>query len=417
MKNQIESSSKIKILITVFILFVNKDVIGQKNCNNHTTNLIPIMDLVGKQYRGYNGGKYSTGNLRPPLQLNRAIYQAQQIKPLDSAGVENYTNGKIIFAAVGASNPATEFNKLIEHCDTFKKINKKLRLFNTCVGGTGIQKMNESTDNYWVQAYKKLNDSGYSAKQVQVVWVEQENTQNADTSFPSAPLGLMADYQKLLGVIYQKFPNVKIVYINQRAFAGYVDITPGVIGKGLHFPRDYYNGWCIKWLIEKQINNEAGFKFPSELPFIDWATSFWADGKNARSDGLSYDCNTDYGGDGLHLSELGEQKAGAILFNYFKNDTVSKYWFYEPVNTSAGITLFDKEIIKIFPNPANTDLKIESENNCQVSFYTLHGQEIYKSNLFQKNHFLDVSLWPKGMILVCILDSNGQMIKKKISIN
>ncbi|MFM9945600.1 MAG: T9SS type A sorting domain-containing protein [Bacteroidia bacterium] len=416
MKNSIKNFVSPKVGVILIVLLFSSNLLAQKNCDNHTTGLVPIMDLAGKQYRGFTGGKYSTGNSRPTLQLNRAITQAQKIKPLDTAGIENQINGKIIFAAVGASNPATEFNKLIEHCDTFKKINKKVRLFNTCVGGTGIQKMNEASDNYWIQANKKLKDSGYSAKQVQVVWVEQENTQNPDTAFPSAALGLMADYQKLLSVIYQKFPNVKIVYINQRAFAGYVDVTPGVIGKGLHFPRDYYNGWCIKWLIEKQINNESGYKFPSELPFIDWATSFWADGKNARSDGLSYDCNTDYGGDGLHLSEQGERKAGVILFNYFKNDTVSKYWFYQPASTSY-IQESELDVIYIYPNPTNSELNIGSETSGKIVITNTHGQIIFSNNSYEFNHKLNVSLWAPGIYLVRFITPNGQTYIKKIIVN
>jgi len=403
--------------IVLIFLLLNVNVSAQKNCDNHTTGLIPLTDLVGKTYRGFSGGKYTNSNSRPQVQLSRALSQAQKIKPLDTSGTENNKIGKIIFAAVGASNPATEFNKLIGYCDTFKQINPKVHLFNTCIGGTGIQKMNDVTDNYWIQADKKLKDSGYSSKQVQVVWVEQENTQNGDTSFPSAVNGLMADYQKLLVVINQKFPNVKIIYINQRAFAGYVDVTPGVIGKGLHFPRDYYNGWCVKWLIEKQINDENGYKFPSELPFIDWATSFWADGKNKRSDGLSYDCKTDYGGDGLHLSELGERKAGEVLFNYFKSDTVSRYWLLKP-SASAKIVELDMEKgLVIFPNPTQSVLNIQSSQASSLVICNIHGQYVFMSNLYQNNHFVDVSLWPKNIYLLSITYKDGSMLTKRICVH
>ncbi len=393
---------------------------AQKNCNNHSTGLVPITDLVGKQYRGFTGGKYSGGNSRSDIQLSRAINQAQKIKALDTSGAENNKTGKIIFAAIGASNPATEFNSFMTYCDTFQQVNRKLKLFNTCIGGTGIQKMNESTDNYWVQASKKLQDSGFSVKQVQVVWLEQENTQNADTSFPGAPLGLLADYQKLLSVILQKFPNVKIVYLNQRAYAGYVDVSPGVIGKGLHFPRDYYNGWTIKWLIEKQLNNEVGFRFSGspEIPFIDWASSFWADGKNLRSDGLFYDCTTDFGGDGLHLSALGERKAGAHLFNYYKSDTISKYWFYDSKVSNLNInTDFNSNDILVYPNPAKNNILVDMPFQSQLVLYNSFGQQLLIEKEYARSWNLNLSKYSSGIYFLHIQAENGQFFVKKFRIN
>jgi len=392
----------------------------QKNCNNHTTGLIPIGDLSGKQYRGFTGGKYTNGNSRGSIQLGRAIIQAQKIKALDTSGIENAKTGKIVFAAIGASNPATEFNSFKTFCDTFRVINPKLKLFNTCIGGTGIQKMNESTDNYWIQASKKLQDSGLSVKQVQVVWLEQEHTQNADTSFPGAPLGLLGDYQKLLSVILQKFPNVKIVYLNQRAYAGYLDVTPGVIGKGLHFPRDYYNGWTIKWLIEKQLNNEIGFRFSGtpEIPFIDWASSFWADGKNLRGDGLFYDCATDFGGDGLHLSALGEKKAGNNLFNYYKTDTISKYWFYQPqkINLSSRAFLMQGNVT-VYPNPAKNFININSPVESQVKVFNAMGQVLFFESRYLHLHQVSILNWTSGVYFIQVLSGEGQFYFTKFRIN
>lgn len=408
----------LKNLPLFIFMFCFQIIYAQKNCNNHTTGLIPITDLSGKTYRGYVGGKYTSGNNRPTLQLNRAISQAKKIEPLDTSGKIDKLKGKILFAAIGASNPATEFNQLITFTDTFKSLNPMLRLFNTCVGGTGIQKMNEFSDPYWTQANKKLLDSGYSNKQVQVVWVEQENTQNADTAFPSAALSLMEDYRKLLSVIYLRFPNVKIVYLNQRAFAGYVDATPGVIGKGLHFPRDYYNGWCIKWLIEKQLNDVPGFRYSGipEIPFIDWAASFWADGKNPRSDGLSYDCNIDFGGDGLHLSAIGEKKAALILFNYFKTDSISKYWFYANSKSVAGGEILTKANLNLYPNPTYKEVNITGDNPIKISIHSINGQLFYQSSNFQTNYNIQLDNRPKGLYIVNCTNENGTHLIRKFAV-
>lgn len=414
MKNIITTYSRILFLagLTLNLLVAN----AQKNCANHTTGLVPITDLTGKTYRGYTGGKYATGNDRPKIQLNRAIDQAKKIVPLDTAGNPDKIKGKIIFAAVGASNPATEFNQLIALTDTFKLLNPKLRLFNTCIGGTGIQKMNDVADNYWTQANKKLVDSGYSNNQVQVVWIEQENTQNADTAFPSAPLSLLEDYRKLLSVISIRFPNVKIVYLNQRAYAGYIDVTPGVIGKGLHFPRDYYNGWCIKWLIEKQLADAPGFRFTGtpEIPFIDWATSFWADGKNPRLDGLSYDCTTDFGSDGLHLSVLGEKKAGLVLFNYYKTDTISDYWFYANSKPAANVMNPQMQSIDIFPNPGKNQLTIRSDQKINISIHSVDGTLVHSATKINTMVNIQVEDWPRGIYFVKLELADGLNVTRKI---
>lgn len=414
MKNIITTYSRILLLagLTLNLLIAN----AQKNCANHTTGLVPITDLTGKTYRGYTGGKYATGNDRPKIQLNRAIDQAKKILPLDTAGNPDKIKGKIIFAAVGASNPATEFNQLIALTDTFKLLNPKLRLFNTCIGGTGIQKMNDVADNYWTQANKKLMDSGYSNKQVQVVWIEQENTQNADTAFPSAPLSLLEDYRKLLSVISIRFPNVKIVYLNQRAYAGYIDVTPGVIGKGLHFPRDYYNGWCIKWLIEKQLSDAPGFRYNGtpEIPFIDWATSFWADGKNPRLDGLSYDCTTDFGSDGLHLSVLGEKKAGLVLFNYYKTDTISDYWFYANSKPAGNVMNPVIQSIDIFPNPGKNQLTVRSDQKINMSIHSVDGTLVHSATMINTMVNIQVEDWPRGIYFVKFQLADGLNVTRKI---
>lgn len=406
------------IMVIVFILVGNVESLAQKDCNHHTTGLVPLTDLTGgKQYRGYQGGKYQGSNKRSALQMQRAIAQVSKIKPLDTAGVENFKNGRIVFAAVGASNPATEFESFRNYCDTFKNLNPKLSLINTCIGAMGVQKINDITDNYWVQAKKELIDSGLSNKQVQVVWLEEENTQNADTSFPGAPQALMLDYQKLLNVILKVFPNVKIVYMNQRAYAGYGDVTPGVIGKGLWFPRDYYNGWTIKWLIEKQLNNEVGYRFnaPAEIPFIDWAESFWADGKNPRQDGLSYDCTTDFGGDGLHLSALGELKAGKWLFNYYKNDTLSKYWFLKAGNTTGASSNIDLKDVKVFPNPVKSQVNVTAPFVGTFEILSNVGQIVLKGNINEQLE-IDSNFIKPGIYFIRVTNIYGHQGMLKVLI-
>lgn len=99
---------------------------------------------------------------------------------------------------------------------------------------------------------------------------------------------------------------------------------------GLKFPRDYYNGWGLKWFIENVINHELGYTYegPSaEIPLVTWGTYHWTDGSVERMDGLLLDCEEDVAPDGLHLSGSGEIKMGQLMLNYFIADTTAKYWF------------------------------------------------------------------------------------------
>jgi len=59
---------------------------------------------------------------------------------------------------------------------------------------------------------------------------------------------------------------------------------------------------------------------------------FWTDGLRGRSsDGLVW-ARSDTEGDGTHPSKTGEQKAGALLLNFFKTSPFTRCWF---LNTGA----------------------------------------------------------------------------------
>ncbi|MBK9247670.1 MAG: hypothetical protein IPM69_06040 [Ignavibacteria bacterium] len=260
------------LLFVTLLLLTPSSIFAQKNCANDSTGLIPLIDLQGKSWQGYMGGLYPDGtNTRPQAHKNKALQQSQNIRPLDASGAPS-PSGKIVWIGVGASNPRTEFMRFMEEMNSFSLINPSLKLINTCIGGQGIQKMNSAADSYWKQAEKQLTDSSISNKQVQIAWIETDNTQTADTTFPRAPQMLADEFRTLLVTMKQLYPNLKICYLSARAYSGYASPEAGAsVGKGLLFPRDYLNGWAIKWLIEKQINGESGYEYEgatAPLPLV-----------------------------------------------------------------------------------------------------------------------------------------------------
>ena len=296
-----------------------------KSCSINQQNLVPITDLGTGYYRGYQGGLYPGGqNQRSGAHLSQTLSQAAQIQPLNSSGQPS-ANGKIVLIGVGASNPRTEFEAFKQQAQTSGFLKSGTLIINTCIGGQGVQKMNQPSANYWQQAENTLQQAGLSSQQVQAAWVETEHTGNADTVFPRAPQQLMQDMRTLLVTMKQKFPNLKIVYLSGRAFSGYAQAAANEVGKGLLYPRDYYNGWAMKWMVEKQINNESGYTL-SEIPFITMSTYLWSRGAQPRNDGFFLDCILDVGADGLHLTAAGEQKTGQQLFQFFFSDTSTAGW-------------------------------------------------------------------------------------------
>ena len=395
---------------------------AQRDCSTLSGSFVPLEDLGSSMFMSYQGGQYPAGsNIRPSLQLSRALTQANAIVPLNLSGNIDQSNGKVVMIGVGASNPRAEFTAFKQLCDTFQCLNNKLKIINTCKGGTGIQKMNYDTAAYWSLAADTLLSYGLSSLQVQVIWIEQEHTGSTNTVFPSSPLQLVNEYKKLLEVILIKYPNVKIAYINSRAYAGYSDNTSG---PGLSHPRDYYNSWAIKWLIENQINNVSGFNYISpniNIPFVDWATNSWANGNIPKQDGFFWDCVNDFGAaDGLHLSTIGEKKVGLRLFNYFSKDTTSKIWFtYALCNSgSTGIGKLNSfnDAVVLFPNPtASGSINIQSSRNFMYKIYNGLGELVKDGVHTNMNTLIDVSEFRKGIYM--IRSSDAPFFSKRIVIN
>jgi len=340
--------------IICFVLFINT-VFAQKDCNIVRRKLIPIIDLNSEQFYGFTGGLYANGsNIRPENHRTAVVEKVRTIKPLNKEGNEE-GNGNIIMIGVGASNPRTEFDEFIKHCENLPNKNPNLVLINTCIGGQGIQKMNDVNDNYWNQAKKTISDNNYNEKQVQIAWIETENTQSADTVFPRAAISLMNEYQKLLVTLKIHFPNLKLCYVSARGYSGWIS-GEQTVGKGLLYPRDYYNGWALRFLIDSVISDKGNFRYSGDnapIPLTTWGSYLWTDGSEMRKDGFSLDCDNDIGADGLHLSAAGEQKMGTLIFETFLADESSQNWLFNNNVTGIDNNITDEHNIILYPNPVS----------------------------------------------------------------
>lgn len=382
-------------------------IFAQKDCNKSNADFVPLTDLGNAVFRGYSGGLYPNGsNKASGIYLQDIQSRAYGIKALDSNGLAS-SSGKIVFIGVGASNPRTEFAAFQQMLDTFKNINPDLITVNTCIGGQGVQKMNDPADNYWKSAQHMFDSMQVHPNQVQVAWIETENTQKGDSIFPGAPLSLVQDLRVLLQTMKQKYPNLKLCFMSARAYAGWAS---GGTGKGLEYPRDYYNGWACKWLIDSAAAGNAGFVYTGNTPDIPmpvYSTYMWTNKGDVRNDGFSINCSTDIGNDGLHLSAAGEQKLGKQIFDFFSRDVSSTPWFL--ASGSAGITAAGKEKsgIQVYPNPASGFVNIRFTENARYTLTLYNGmmQALQTIECSGESAEMDLSAVPSGVYwIVC----NGQ---------
>ena len=120
-------------------------------------------------------------------------------------------------------------------------------------------------------------------------------------------------------------------------------------------------------------------------------------------DGLYWYCAVDYkpDGGGYHLSNEGKDKAGELIYNFFKNSTVAADWFRyntrwvscDPDFRTTGLEVKKNPEIKIFPNPNNGDGYIEineiSPGDLQIQIVNAVGEVVYqRSALATENYYL-----------------------------
>lgn len=306
------------------------------NCNdisfdvpNTSTPMTALTDLGTGTYQGSEGGLYPNGsNVRPASHDADGVAFAKGIVPLDGNG--NYSpTGKYVMMAVGESTGQNEFNRFLPIADADPAKNPNLVIVNGAQGGGTPYQFETTTSPYWATVINNyLPQSGVTANQVVVIWMEDTDGINSGT-FPSDMTELQTEYETMMQTMHTLFPNLKMVFFSSRVYGGY---SNGVGNPDNPEPYAYEVGFAVKWAIQDQLNGAANLNYnpalgPVVAPWMSWGPYYWSNGMLGRKDGLVWDC-ADFSADGTHPSSTnGQLKVATALMNFLKTDDTTTPWY------------------------------------------------------------------------------------------
>jgi hypothetical protein len=286
-------------------------------------NTIPLNDLGTNTYKGYVGGLYPNGMNSPTNQYAADLLSiSSQIVPLDTSG-NAISNGKIVFISLGSSIGGHTMQVLKTKTDTSSITNPKLKLIN-CNNGYGSGSLNSianPADPYWDHVTKILTGTKSSYKQVQVIYLETDDSSRSVT-WPARPNIVKNDIENCMRVFKKKFKNVKLVYLLGRTR------TFGNQRPWNREPSPYYLGWGCKWAIEDQINGVPGteYKGPNAVaPMITWGFYKWAEMTPRKTDDF-YWLLTETS-DGLHATDRGQDTLATRFQTFLLTDKYAGIWY------------------------------------------------------------------------------------------
>ncbi|HEV8606219.1 MAG TPA: hypothetical protein VGQ99_12675 [Tepidisphaeraceae bacterium] len=296
-----------------------------------TSALTPLTELGNREYKGFAGGLYPDAkNQRPDAHDRTGILLATQIKPLDPQGLHS-EEGKIVLLSIGMSNTTQEFSAFMRLAQTDRQKNPRLILVDGAQGGMTAARISNPDEaagsRYWATVDDRLKAANATRAQVQVAWIKQADAQPT-AAFPRHAQILEEELQKIVHLLHTRFPNLKIVYLSSRIYAGYAKsrLNPE--------PFAYESAFSVRWLIEKQLKGDKDLNFDPaagevKAPWLSWGPYLWANGTTKRDDGLTYD-ERDFGNDGTHPSQSGREKVARQLLDFFKSDSTARPWFLRP---------------------------------------------------------------------------------------
>ncbi|MEQ1852577.1 MAG: hypothetical protein ABMA01_13420, partial [Chthoniobacteraceae bacterium] len=287
--------------------------------------LVPLNELNGK-YKEQDGGLYGGGKNEPPAEHAALARTAiAEIKPLDRDG-RPAPDGKVVLMSIGMSNTTMEFSSFVQLANEDPRRAGHVVVVDAAQGGKDATAWASADARPWEVAAQKLQGAGVSPAQVQAVWIKQA-LKGPDAGFPSETERLRDRIREIVTVAKQKYPNLRVVYLSSRIYAGYATtaLNPE--------PYSYESAFAVRWLIDEQIKGSPALnadpaKGGVKAPVLLWGPYLWANGATPRkSDGLAFLREDLSERDGTHPSESGRGKVAKLLLDFFTTDPLAGTWF------------------------------------------------------------------------------------------
>ena len=265
-------------------------------------------------------GKYETGlypgakNEMPPAHRRAGERIAAAIRPLDADGKPNDRNGRILALVFGHSNCSMYFRAFEQELrQRAKELHPRFEMLNAAVGGQQLPEISQLQGRVWDRATQLLDRPGYSAQQVQVLFLHTtypgaSNRAGRPAVFPERMQEMRRDLTKVLGHCLKCYPNLKIAYLTADGFRHFTGFEPHV----------WQEAFGIKWLIESQIRGEAGAAFEGaarKLPWLCWGPYIWDNTWDRRMFT-----------DGVHPGQQAQAIFVEKYWNHLRADSVAKPW-------------------------------------------------------------------------------------------
>jgi hypothetical protein len=210
--------------------------------------------------------------------------------------------------------------------------NPRLVFVNGAQGGMTAAAIQDPEDNgrgtkYWSTVDDRLKAAGVTRAQVQVIWIKQADA-GPTQGFPAYAQKLQEELARIVQLLPNRFPNIKLVYLSGRTYGGFAKtpLNPE--------PYAYESGFSVKWLIEQQLQGDPALNYdakrgPVTAPRLSWGPYLWDNGVIPRADGYRPE-ESDFAGDGTHHAGPGIDKMGILLLQFFQTDSTGRPWFVRP---------------------------------------------------------------------------------------
>jgi hypothetical protein len=276
------------------------------NCSVTSEPMTPLSDLGTKRYHGYMGGLYANGKNKPShAYLEQGLAAAKRVHPID---------GRIVLLSIGMSNATQEYSAFERLADANPAKAADVTIVDGAQGGQDAETVKDPTANFWSVVDQRLAAAGTTAAQVQAVWLKEAIAQENEP-FPRDAIHLENDLRAIASILHARFPNLHLIYVSSRTYAGYATTTLNPE------PYAYESGFAVKWLVLQRAKEKV------KGPWLGWGPYLWTNGERGRKDGLTWTCSDVRQSDGTHPSPSGQAKVAALLWKFFTTDPTAKSWF------------------------------------------------------------------------------------------